>query len=30
MPGANIMRLAKGRIDDPTGSIRFPPREQVS
>jgi len=26
MPGASIMRLAKGRIDDPTGALRFPPR----
>ena len=30
MPGANIMRLSKGRIDDPTGSLRFPPRETAS
>jgi cell division transport system ATP-binding protein len=27
MPGAGLMRLAKGRIDDPTGALRFPPRE---
>ncbi len=26
VPGADIMRLAKGRIDDPTGALRFPPR----
>ena len=30
MPGANILRLAKGRIDDPTGAVRFPPRERLS
>jgi cell division transport system ATP-binding protein len=30
MPSANIMRLSKGRIDDPTGSLRFPPRASVS
>ena len=25
-PGAGIMRLSKGRIEDPTGALRFPPR----
>ena len=30
MPGASIMRLAKGRIDDPTGAFRFPPREAMA
>jgi len=29
MPAANIMRLAKGRLDDPTGALRFPPREAI-
>lgn len=26
LPGATMMRLDKGRLSDPTGSLRFPPR----
>ncbi|GAA4773922.1 cell division ATP-binding protein FtsE [Stakelama sediminis] len=26
VPGANMMRIDKGRLYDPTGSLRFPPR----
>jgi cell division transport system ATP-binding protein len=30
VPGAQMMRLDKGRLLDPTGSLRYPPRRQDS
>ncbi|MBB4640417.1 cell division ATP-binding protein FtsE [Rhizorhapis suberifaciens] len=30
LPDAHMMRLDKGRLSDPTGSLRFPPRQQAS
>lgn len=29
LPDAHMMRLDKGRLSDPTGSLRFPPRQQA-
>jgi cell division transport system ATP-binding protein len=26
VPGATLMRLERGRLDDPTGALRYPPR----
>jgi cell division transport system ATP-binding protein len=27
--GSLIMRLDKGRLNDPTGALRYPPRREV-
>ena len=28
LPGSLIMRLDKGRLSDPTGALRYPPRRE--
>ncbi|WP_106640443.1 cell division ATP-binding protein FtsE [Allosphingosinicella vermicomposti] len=30
LPGAEIMRLGKGRLADPTGALRYPPKRALS